>query len=234
MLSRFVSRPTWIVIVGAVWMGFASSAVALPISQVISGGIDDGQACQSTASSCFAERTFDVVPTADATGTVEVFGAGLFYTFDIHLAVASLTMEDAAGAFDGVDEIVFTNLTFDVTGWSAADFGGVGFATGMASPTGIVTGTYEQFSGGSSVVGPQNFVQPVQFTSLGCVTDGTGICGFSIGFGGPSLVLGVGTTGSGTDHEFEWTFNVAIPEPSTAALLSLGLVGLASVRRRRA
>jgi len=234
MLNRLISRARFFFLAGALSLGFATPAAALPISNVISGGIDDGEACESTAASCFAERTFDVVPTAGATGTVEVFGAGPGYTFDLNLAVASLTMEDAFGAFDGVDEIIFTNLTFTISGWSAFDFGATGTAQAFSGATGMVSGTYEQFLAGGSVVGPQNFVQAVQFTALSCVVDGTGICGFSVGFGNPTLLLDVGTTGSGTEHEFNWTFNFAIPEPSTATLLGLGLVGLASVRRRRA
>jgi hypothetical protein len=55
-----------------------------------------------------------------------------------------------------------------------------------------------------------------------------------VGFDAPELNLDVGTTAGGSPYEFVWTFNVVVPEPSTASLLGLGLVGIASLRRRRA
>jgi hypothetical protein len=61
-----------------------------------------------------------------------------------------------------------------------------------------------------------------------------GNCGFGLqSTGALPLSLNVGTTGGGTLHDFGFTFNVAIPEPSTATLLGLGLIGLVGVRRRR-
>ncbi|MBW2288463.1 MAG: PEP-CTERM sorting domain-containing protein [Deltaproteobacteria bacterium] len=145
-------------------------------------------------------------------------------------------MEDTGGAIDGVDKLVFTNLVFDVDDWAAVQFGGS--IAGVAT-TGTVRGTYEQFLGNASVGGPTNFgtvLLPITvgYGSLNCADSLTGQCGFTMGFDAPELNLNVGTTGGGAPYEFVWTFNVIVPEPSTASLLGLGLVGLASLRRRRA
>jgi len=45
------------------------------------------------------------------------------------------------------------------------------------------------------------------------------------------FVLPIGVTGGGTDYEFNHTFNVVVPEPSTAALLGFGILALALRRR---
>jgi hypothetical protein len=80
----------------------------------------------------------------------------------------------------------------------------------------------------------------VEFGSLNCSATLTGQCGFTVGFADtasyPGLHLDIGETiiNPAEDYEFVWTFNVIIPEPSTATLLGLGLVGLGVTRRRRA
>jgi len=197
-------------------------------------GLDVGGACLSDPlSPCQAiEEDFDVVP-APATGDISfAFQGGSNWLVDIDIDVATLTLEDTGGAFDGVDKIVFSNLTFDVTDWAAIAFGG---SIAGVSTTGSVSGTYEQFLGAVSVAGPTAFGPvDVTFSSLNCDDSLTGQCGFTVGFTPTELLLDVGTTEGGSEHEFIFTFNVTVPEPSTATLLGLGLVGLGSLRRRRA
>ena len=81
--------------------------------------------------------------------------------------------------------------------------------------------------------GPTPFSLPVTFSNLSCPDDGTGLCGFTVGFFG-DLLLEVGTTGAAADHEFVEFLDVtlAIPEPATGSLLALGLAWLAWRRRR--
>jgi len=228
MLPRFFKSSS-ILVLAAFLLCWAPIASA---STILSGGIDVGHACLDTATSCVGEQDFSLAGLAAATGTVTitpVVGPVPSHLVDLDVDVASLTL---TGAFDGVDTILFTNLTFDVTGIPALDIGGDLVLVG--APLVTVTGTYEQFLGASSVVGPQNFSQSVSLTSLGCATDGTGACGWGLqSTGAMPLNLDIGATGGGTAHDFGFTFNVAIPEPSTAALLGLGLIGLVGARRRR-
>lgn len=211
----------------------STAASALTVGSTL--GLDAGYACLETATSCFAERDFDLAGVYPATGTVDINGGPQFYSIDISLGVASATY---SGGFDGVDSITFSNLTFDITGWQGVDILQTG--TVATSPAlGLVTGSYQQYNGAAPVGSSVGINEQVTFSNFICSTDGTGQCGFEVGFvnsppGFPSLIEPIGATGGGTDHQFVMTFNVVVPEPSTASLLGLGLVGVAALRRRRA
>lgn len=222
------TRAVWLAVVILAWAG-AGASNALTIS---GPGLDAGGACPESGGACGSiDYAFDVTP-APATGDIDfTFGGGINWTVDIDANVASLTMEDTAGAVDGVDRIVFSNLEFDVVGWSAVEFSGQ--ISGLAT-TGTVSGTYEQFLGNVSVAGPTNFGPvAVGAGSLTCNATLTGVCGFTFGFDAPELLLDVGTTNGGSPHEFVWTFNVIVPEPSPALLVALGLLTICAAQRRR-
>ena len=211
----------------------STGASALTVGSTL--GLDAGYACLDGATSCFGERDFDLAGVYPATGTVELNGGPMSYTIDIALEVASATY---TGSFDSVDSIVFSNLTFDITGWQGFDFTSSGVVTSAGTGLGTVTGSYQQYNGAATVGGSVGFNEQVSFSNFICNADGTGQCGFDVGFvnnppGFPSLIEPIGATGGGTDHQFVMTFNVVVPEPSTASLLGLGLVGFASLRRRR-
>lgn len=211
---------------------FAAPASALSIG---GPGLDAGGACPSAPSCAPIDYDFAVDP-ASATGTIDFtpLGGGL-YDVDVDIDVTSLTMNDTGGAIDGVDTLVFSNLNFIVDNWTAFDLGST--ITG-STVLGTVSGSYSQYLGAALVAGPTAFSVAVSFDNLNCNSSLTGQCGFEMGstdtLGFPALHLGVGETGGGADYEFNWKFNVTVPEPTTASLLGLGLVGLAAIRRRRA
>lgn len=230
MLNRVVAHLSTIVLLSLCCAGAAS---ALGVS---GPGLDAGGACPAGGACAPIDYDFDVTP-APATGSIDFTPAGgINWTVDIDIAVATLTMEDTGGAIDGVDRIVFSDLHFVVDDWAAIQFGG---SIAGVTTTGTVSGSYEQFLGGGSVVGSTSIgatpLTPVSvsYGSLNCADTLTGQCGFTVGFSAPELNLDIGTTGSGSPYKFVWTFNVVVPEPSTASLLGLGLVGIASLRRRR-
>ena len=73
----------------------------------------------------------------------------------------------------------------------------------------------------------------LQATNLGCPVSGVGQCGFSLAARDFQLTLG---TANAALHDVTWTFNLVVPEPSTALLVAVGLclTGLRSrIRRER-
>ena len=193
------------------------------------GGLDQGWACvDGSAATCFDRRDFGFgTLIGPATGTITETGVGLV-TVDITLNVASALMPAEAGpngtfGFAGVENILFTNVTYSVTGLLASDIGG-GVLTGINTAVGTISGTYELLDGSlASVSGPTAFSDTAVFGALSCVS-GT-LCGFQVGAIG-DFELDV----NGTLHDFTHTFNVSIPEPTTAAMVMLGLLGIVRSR----
>jgi hypothetical protein len=228
MLSGVGVRRLLALVLGCVGLGVAPAVWATTVTGL---GLDDGWACPAGSATCSDNSDFVVVP-ASATGTITLTPTGATtWSVDITLTVSNLTMPNTGGPIDGVDSLLFTSTTYTVIGWSAMDFGD-GNATGLGAVTGQVAGSYEQLDGSSTtVVGPTPIDQSVLFSNLVCDPNGgVGQCGFQVGFF-DDFVLPIGVTGGGTNYEINHTFNVLIPEPSTAALLLFGLLSF-SLRRR--
>jgi hypothetical protein len=223
-----------IALVGVLSTGATYAATTTYVVVPPNFGLDDGHACLTIETSCAANPTFDV------TGSYVLGGSFIFddgtNTVDINITLATGSL---VGLHDGVDEVVFSSVTYSVTGYPVFP-NPPDQLFGMGTPVGNVSGDYEQLFASSSVVGPTAFSEASVFSGFGCGgLTGIGLCGLQIG-ASRDLQLNVGTTGLGdsTDFFHVLNFNVEVdppivPEPSTAVLLGMGLVGVAAQRRHR-
>lgn len=205
----------------------ASPAAALVLNFNNPNGLDTGRGCESTDATCdILTQDFTVSSFGPATGTITWVGN----IASINILISSTTF---SGSYDGVEDVVFSNVTYTVSGWFAPDFGGTGIFSGFGSPLGTVSGTYEQFDASSvSVSGPTAFNQSVAFTALQCVYNiPSPVCGFYIGTS-RDLNLDIGAT-TPVSFDFVHGFNLAAPEPGTAVLMGVGLFGMGLRRRQR-
>lgn len=214
---------------------FAGGASAATFTYSVLGnlGLDDGHACLSSTAAGLCGTSgavFEVDGAYALSGTVVYDDVAA--TFDIDITLASGSFDAVGGGHDGVDEVVFTSLNYVVDDMPVSFI--LGSTIFGAPTTGTVSGSYEQFSAGGSVVASTAFgPTAVEFTGFSCSNlDAIGLCGFFAG-ANRDFDLDVGTTGSGDSFDFVHTlnFNTVIPEPGTGSLLALGLVALA---RRRA
>ena len=218
----------------SLFLMLAGTASATTFTYTVAGGFEGGHACLSSEASgaCALNSTFEVAPgdSFPISGTFTYDDVSS--TIDIDITLASGTM---FGGHDGISEVIFTNVNYVVNAAPVT----LTVPPGMlfAGPgAGTVTGTYEQSDGTSTVLGPDaiNGLSAF-FNNFSCSNlDAVGLCGFTVG-ASRDFALSIGQTGPGDSTDFVQTFsfNAVIPEPTTASLLALGLVGFAFVPRFR-
>jgi hypothetical protein len=105
-------------------LALAPAASAVPIDyDVTTGGIVTGFVCQFGFQCAGGSGDFAYDPPGGgfdaATGTITIDDSNL--TIDLALSVSSATFLDTAGALNGVDEIEFSNLSYDGTALQGPD-----------------------------------------------------------------------------------------------------------------
>jgi hypothetical protein len=243
-----MTRRSWGWLIAGLLCTAPLSVQALPVVYTISsGGLSGSHLCTGTTQAqCTntANWRFQYAPPSPppnahdpASGTITLDSAA--GTVALSATVASGTFLDISGPDNGVDEIEFTGLSYTVT-LTGATFTPDGFGnttiSWLAQTPGVtsVAGSYEQLLAGGNVNGPDPFSAIARVSAGTCTLTSvnTLVCGFIFGRSGFSLNVGPDATpqSRGVVH----TINVvAVPEPGTALLLGLGVVGVALRRNRR-
>jgi hypothetical protein len=203
-----------VIVVGLMTLTTAP-AQALTLN-IVAGGLEADNlnyGCPTAAGICvLAARNYGLAADVTATGSIEIDLTGTIV--DIALYVSSATFNPTGPG----SPITFGPATYlaHLTGVTTTPIGPGAGGIAPKSGTGSVSG---DINGSPFSVSP--------FVSINCqYPGGAGQCGISFGEAGFTNLLG---------HDWKHTFNVtvvALPEPATALLVTLGLAGFLLRTRR--
>ena len=235
-----------LVAVGALLFApFAANALPVVYS-VSSGGLDGARIC--TTATCSSIKFNYAAPAAPPNAFDPAAGT---ITLDSTAGTVAFNMTVASGTFlavgdvpdNGVDEIEFTSLLYSGT-LTSVTFTPSGPNTviswGAQQPVGgtTVSGNYEQLLNGGNVNGADPFAVDARMSAGTCTLTASNhlTCGFTMGPGGSPtpFQINVGPDATPVGRRVIHTLNVvAVPEPGTALLVTLGVIGIALRGRPR-
>jgi hypothetical protein len=163
--------------------------------------------------------------------------------FGVHFDPATLALvdADAGGSGNFANEPSPNTIMFFLDANAAILSVAAGFDTGFSffytSSTAAAVTVWSGMNGDGTLLGTINLV--AQFTADNCTGDPTGtFCHWDavgVGFAGVAHSINFGGTANQTGYD-DITFGAVtpgVPEPSTYAMMALGLAGLGFVARRR-
>lgn len=191
----------------------AGTAHALPVTNA---SVGDGRGCTNV--SCSSATFLWSLSSGAGTGTLDLSGT----TLNFSITLPGSTFVANGGPDNGVSQIDFTNVTYAGTAIVAENIfvpglysidGGTASISGTQTPTGA--GSAGPFSAASSLLSGTCFDTGATGVSCGIIFSASNDFNFPV---------------NGVTRYFTHTVNVSaappVPEPSSAALVVLGLVGL--------
>ncbi len=218
ILSKATGSAARALLIFGVFSFVATAAANANTVDSSNGGLDQAKGCSD--SGCLTQLYTQVTSSGSISGTLDIVLGVLDFTVSVSGATLSSTGGD--GGVTAIDfDLVYSgqaNVSLDGSNNYVVDFGQLASVSGTATPIGAGAPV--------AIAATQSLLTGVCSGSPGAALQ----CGLIF-----APVVDFNADINGNTRHFEHTVDIfTVPEPGTATLLGLGLVGLAGVRRREA